>query len=100
MLASKDDGFLDVIRRSRVDANYWHAPSLTRNAKRGVEVAALDRAVGEGVRLPVGDFRGPGLIRAPDVIVPAREDISTVARSRVIAWSGWWERVDQRLGDF
>ena len=100
MLPSKNDSFLDVIRSSGVDANYGHTPLLARKAECGVEVAALDRAIGEGVCLPIGDLGGPGLVRAPEAVQPARKDVGAVACSRVVAWSRWWNGVDQRLGDF
>ena len=99
MLPGKFDGFLDVFRRPRVDSDDRHAPLSTRNAERGVEIAALNRPVGKCVRLPVGVLSSPGLIRTPDTIVPASEDIGAVACSRVIARSGWWDWVDQRLRD-
>ena len=70
MLPSELDSFLDVPRSSGIDADYWHAPLLARNAERGVEVAGLDRAIGGHVRLPVGVFRGPRLIRPPDAVQP------------------------------
>ena len=99
MLPSKDDSFPDVVRRSRVYANDWHAPLLARKAEGGVEVAALDGTVGEDVRLPVCVLGGPRLVRAPDAVQPARLDVSAVACSGVVARSGWWDRVDQWLGD-
>ena len=48
--------FLDITGRSSIDADYGHAPLLTRKTERGIKVAALDRAIGKGVRLPVGVF--------------------------------------------
>ena len=99
VLPGKFDGFLDVFRRPRVDSNDRHAPLSARNPERGVEIAALDRPVGKCVRLPVGVLSSPGLIRAPDTVVPAGKDISAVSCSRVVARSGWRDRVDQWLRD-
>ena len=95
VLRGKFDSFLDVSWRSGVDPDYWHAPLLTRDAERGVEVAALDRPVGKGVRLKVGVLGGTRLIGAPDTAVPASEDIGTVAGGRVIARGGRRDRMDQ-----
>ena len=100
MLPDKLDSFLDVGRRSCVDADYWYAPLLTRNAEGSVEVTALDRPVGKGVRFPVGEFGSARLIRSPDAVVPASEDIGAVSCGRVVARSGWWDGMDQWLGDF
>ena len=100
MLPGKDDGFPDVVRRSRVDADDRHVPLLTRKAERSVEVAALDRPIRIDIRLPVGVFGGPRLIGTPDTIEPARLDVSAVTCGRVVARSGRWDRVDQWLRDF
>jgi len=97
---SESDSFLDVLRSSGIDADYWHVPLFTRNPERGVEVAALDRPVGEGVCLVVGEFDSTRLIGAPDAIGPASEDISTVSCGRVVARSGRWDGADQWLRDF
>ena len=94
------DSFLDVPWSSCVDTNYWHASLLTRNPECGVEVAALDRPVGEGVRFVVCEFGGTRLIRAPDAVVPASEDISTVSRGRIVARGGRRDGADQWLRDF
>ena len=100
MLASKDDGFLDVIRRSSVDADYWHAPLSTRNPEGGVEVASLDRPIGKGVCPPVDDFCCTRLIGTPDAVVPAIDDVSAVSCGGVVAGGGWRDWMDQRLRDF
>ena len=100
MVPSKLDGFLDVLRRCDIDADDWHVPLLTRNAEGGVEVAALDRPVGKGVRLVVGVFGSTRLIRTPETVVPASDDISTVSCSRVVARGCRWDGVDQWLRDF
>ena len=100
VLLGESDSFLDVLWSSRVDTDHWHASLLTRNPERGVEVAALDRPVGKCVRLVVGEFGSAGLIRTPDTIVPASDDISTVSCSRVVARSGRRVGADQRLRDF
>jgi len=89
--SGEPDSFLDVLRSSRIDADYWHVPLFTRNPQRGVEVAALDRPVGEGIRLVVGEFGGARLVRTPDTVVPVSEDISTVSCSRVVARGGRWD---------
>jgi len=94
------DSFLDVLWRSGIDADYWHTPLATRNPERGVEVAALDRPVGEGVCLVVAILSSARLIRAPDTGVPASEDISTVSCSRVVARGGRRDGGDQWLRDF
>ena len=94
------DSFLDVLRSSRIDADYWYIPLLTRNPECGVEVATLDRPVGEGVCFVVGIFGGTRLIRAPDTIVPASDDISTISCGRVIARGGGWDGADQWLINF
>ena len=60
MVHSKFDSFLDVSCRSGVDPDYRHAPYLTRNAERGVEITGLDRPVGEGVCLVVGVLGSTG----------------------------------------
>jgi len=73
---------------------------FTRNPERGVEVAALDRPVGKCVRFIVGVFGGTRLIRTPDTVVPASNDISTVSCGGVIARGGRWDGADQRLRDF
>ena len=86
-------------RGSGVDADYRDAALLTRNAEGSVEVASLDRPVGEDVRLPIGVFGSTGLIGPPDAVVPASEGVSAVSCRRGVARSGWWDRVDQRLGD-
>ena len=99
MAPGEPDSFLDVPRRSSIDADYWHAPLLTRNAERNVDVAALDRPVGKCVRLVVGVFGSTRLIRAPYTVVPARDDISTVSCGRVVARGGGWEGADQWLRD-
>ena len=100
VLLDKLDSFLDVGWRSCIDADYRHAPLLTRNPEGSVEVAALDRPVGKGVRFPVGVFGGARVIRSPDAVVPASEDIGAVSCSGVVARSGWWDGMDQRLRDF
>ena len=100
MLPGKFDSFLDVARRSGVDADDWHAPLLTRKAKGGVEVAGLDRPVGKDVRLSVGVLGGSRLVRSPDAIEPTRADVGAVACGGVVARSGWWDRVNQWLRDF
>jgi 3-hydroxyacyl-CoA dehydrogenase len=73
---------------------------LTRDAERGVEVAALDRAVGKSVGLIVGVFGSARLIGTPDTVVPASEDVGTVTGGRVVARGGRRDRVDQWLRDF
>jgi len=93
----ESDSFLDVPRRSGIDADYWHVSLLTRNAERNVDVAALDRPVGKCVRLVVGVFGGTRLIRTPYTVVPASDDISTVSCGRVVARGGRWDRADQWL---
>jgi len=100
VLPSESNSFLDVLRRSGIDPDYWHAPLSTRNPERGVEVAALDRPVGKGVCLVVGEFCSTRLIRAPDTVGPPGEDISTVSCSRVVARGGRWDGADQWLRDF
>jgi len=100
VLPGKSDSFLDVFRRSGVDSDDRHAPLSARNAERGVDIAALDRPVGKGPRLPVGVFSGPGLVRTPGGVVPASKDISTVSCGRVVARSGWRDRMDQWLRDY
>ena len=62
VLPGESDSFLDVLRRSGVDSDYWHVPLLTRNPERDVEVAALYRPVLKGVRLVVEEFGGARLI--------------------------------------
>jgi len=99
VLPGKFDGFLDVFWRLGVDSNDRYAPLSARNPERGVEITAVDRPFGKGVRLPVSVFSSPGLVRTPDTIVPASDDISAVSCSRVVARSGWRDRVDQWLRD-
>ena len=99
MLPGKSDSLLDVFWRSGVDSDDWHAPLSARNAERGVDIAALDRPVGKGPRLPVGVFGSPGLVRTPGGVIPASKDIGAVSYGRVVARSGWRDRVDQRLRD-
>ena len=94
------DSFLDVVRRSGIDADDWHAPLLTRKAEGGVEVAGLDRAVGKNICLPVGVLGGPRLVRSPHAVEPASADVGAVTRGRVVARSGWRDGMDQRLRDF
>ena len=93
----KFHSFLDVFRRPRVDSDDRHAPLLARNPEQGVEIAALDCPVGKCVRLPIGVFSSPGLIRTPNAVGPASDDIGAVSCGRVVARSGWRDRVDQRL---
>ena len=100
MVPGEFDSFLDVLRRSGVDADHRHVPLLTRDAERGVEVAALDRPVGKGVGLVVGVFSSTGLVRTPETVEPASDDISTISCSRVVARGGRWDGVDQWLRDF
>jgi len=100
VLPSEPNSFLDVLRRSGIDTDYWHVPLLTRNPERGVEVATLDRPVGKCVYLVVGEFGSARLIRAPDTVVPVSGDIGTVSCSRVVARGGRWDGADQRLRDF
>ena len=96
----ESDSFLDVLLGSGIDPDYWHAPLSTRNPEGGVEVTALDRPVGKGVCLVVGEFCSTRLIRAPDTVGPISEDVSTVSCGRVVARSGRWDGVDQWLRDF
>ena len=100
VISGESDGSLDVFRRSGVDADYWHAPLLTRNPERGVEVAALYRPVGKGVCLVVGEFCSTRFIGTPDTVLPVSEDIGTVSCSRVVARGGRWDGMDQRLRYF
>ena len=100
VLPSESESFLDVLWSSRVDSDYWHASLFTRNPQRGVEVAALNCPVGKCVRLVVGEFGGTRLIRAPETVGPASDDISTVSCGRVVARGGRWDGADQRLRDF
>ena len=100
MLPGESDSFLDVLRSSRVDTDHWHASLLTWNPERGVEVAALDRPIGKCVRLVVVEFGSAGLIRTPDTVVPASDDISTVSCGRVVARCCRWDGADQWLRDF
>ena len=100
VVPGESDSLLDVLWSSRVDSDYWHASLFTRNPQRGVEVAALDRPVWEGVCFVVGEFGGTGLIRAPEAVVPASDDIGTASCGRVIARSGGWDGADQWLRDF
>jgi len=99
VLPGESDSLLDVLWSSRVDSDHWHASLLTWNAERGVEVAALDRPVGKCVRLVVVELGSAGLIRTPDTVVPASDDISTVSCGRVVARGGRWDGADQRLRD-
>ena len=99
MLPGESDSFLDILRRSGIDSDYWHVPLLTRNPERGVEVTALDCPVGKGVSLVVGEFCSTRLIRAPDTIVPVSDGIGTVSCGRVVARSGRWDGADQWLRD-
>ena len=99
VLPGESDSFLDVLWSSRVDADHWHASSLTWNPECGIEVAALDRPVGKRVRLVVVEFGSAGLIRTPDTVVPASDDISTVSCGRVVARGGRWDGADQWLRD-
>ena len=78
MIAGELDGFLDVRRRPSIHADDRHAPLLTREAKRGVEITALDSAIRECVRLPVGVFSGARLIRTPDTVEPASLNLCAV----------------------
>jgi len=96
----ESDSFLDVLRCSGIDTDYWHASLLTRNPKRGVEVTTLDRPVGKGVCLVVRNFDSTRLIGAPDTVVPVSEDISTASCGRVVARGGGRDGADQWLRDF
>ena len=96
----ESDSFLDILWSSRVDSDYRHVPLLTRNPGRGVEVATLDRPVGEGVRFVVCEFCSARLIRAPDAVGPAGDDISAISCGGVVARGGRWDGADQRLRDF
>ena len=100
VVPGEPDSFLDVLRSSGINTGYWHVPLLTRNPEGGVEVTALDCPIGKGIRLVVGVFRSARLIRTPDTVVPASEDISTVSCSRVVARGGRWDGADQWLRDF
>jgi hypothetical protein len=100
MRHGKFDSFLDVAWRSGVDPDYRHVPLLTRDAERGVEIAALDRPVGKSVGLKVGVFCSARLIGTPDTVVPVSDDIGTVAGGRVVAGGGRRDRMDQWLRDF
>ena len=100
VLPGESDSFLDVLRGSGIDSDYWHAPLLTRNPEGGVEVTALDRPVGKGVSLVVGEFCSTRLIGAPDTVGPPGEDVSTFSCGRVVTRSGRWDGVDQWLRDF
>ena len=99
MAPGKSDSFLDVPRRSCIDADYWHVSLLTRNAERNVDIAALDRPVGKCVRLIVGVFGSTRLIGTPYTVVPASNDISTASYGRVVARGGGWDGADQLLRD-
>jgi len=99
VLPGKSDSFLDVFRCSGVDSDDRHAPLSARNAERGVEITALDRPVGKGVRLPARVFGGPGLIRTPGGVVPASKDVGAASCGRAVAGSGWRDRMDQWLRD-
>jgi len=59
----------------------------------------MDRPVGKGVCLPVGVLGSTRLIRTPDPVMPASDDVGTVS-CRIVAWGGWWYRVNQWLRDF
>ena len=100
MASGEFKSFLYVLRRPGIDTDRRHTPLLTRNAERGVEVAALHRPVGKGVCLIVGVFGSAGLIRTPDTVVPADDDVSAVSCGRVVAWGGRWDGADQWLRDF
>ena len=100
VVSCEPNSFLYVLRRPCIDADYRHISLLTRNTKCGVEVAALDRPVGKGVRLVVGIFGSTGLIRTPGTVVPADEDVSAVSCGGVVAWGGRWDGADQWLRDF
>jgi len=100
VVPSKSDSFLDVLRRSGVDADYWHVPLFTRNPERDVEVAALDCPVLKGVSFVVGEFGSTRLIRTPGTVVPVSEDIGTVPCGQVVARSGRWNGADQWLRNF
>jgi len=99
VLPGEFDGFLDVFRSPGVYSDDRHAPLSARNPERGVEIAAVDRPVGEGPRLPVGVLSSPGLIRTPGAVVPTSTDIGAVSCGRVVARGGWRDRVDQWLRD-
>ena len=79
MLRGEFDSCLDVFWSFCIDADDGHAPLLAWNAERGVEVAGLDRAVGESVSLPVCAVSSARLIRTPDAIVPGSADIRAVS---------------------
>ena len=100
VISGESDGFLDVLRRSGVDADHWHVPLSARNPERGIEVTALDRPVGKGVSLVISEFGSTRLIRTPDTVLPVSEDIGTVSCGRVVARGGRWDGVDQWLRDF
>ena len=100
MVPGKSYSFLDILRRSGIDTDYWHVPLLTRNAKCGVKITALNRPVGKGVCLVVGEFGSTRLIRAPDTVVPVSEDIGTISCGRVVVRGGGWDGADQWLRDF
>ena len=100
VLPGESDSFLDVLRGSGIDPDYWHVPLLTRNPEGGVEVTALDRPVGKGVSLVVGEFCSTRLIGAPDTVGPPGEDVSTFSCGRVVTRSGRRDGVDQWLRDF
>ena len=100
VLPCKFDSFLDIFRRSCLDTDYRHVPLSTRKAEGGVEITALDRPVGKGVRLVVCMLSSTRLIGTPDSVEPASLNIGTVPCGRVVAWGGRWGRMDQGLGDF
>ena len=79
MVPCELDSFLDIARRSSIDTDHRHVPLLTREPEGGIEVAALDCPVEEGVRFEVWVFGGARLIRTPDAVEPASADISAVS---------------------
>ena len=100
MLPGKFDSFLDVTRCSCIDTDYRHAPLLTREAEGGVEITALDRSVGKGVRLEIGVLGSTRMIRTPDSVVPVGLGIGAVSCGRIVTRSGRRDRMDQWLRDF
>jgi len=100
VISGESDGFLDVLRRSGVDADYWHVPLSARNSEGGIEVTALDRPVGKGVSLVISEFGGARLIGTLGTVVLVSDDIGTASCSRVVARGGRWDGVDQWLRDF
>ena len=99
MVPGEFHSLLDVLRCSGVDTNHRHVPLLTRDAEGGVEIAALDRPVGKGIGLVVGVFGSTRLVRTPETVEPASDDITTISCSRVVARGGGWDGVDQWLRD-